>query len=65
MVSDAINGFSINHHFSKHNKVGNVFPYFGITINEWVARLLRERDFMISKIHHECFFVWFFMISVA
>lgn len=51
MIRDSINGFGIDHNFSENNQIGNVFPHFGVPVNDWVARLLSERNFMIPKIN--------------
>jgi len=50
MIRDSIDCFGINHNFSENNQIGNIFPYFRVSVNDWIARLLSERNFMISKI---------------
>lgn len=64
MIGDTINGFGINHHLSENNQIGNVFSDFGIPVNDWVTRLLIERNIMIPEIDDESLLIGLFMVSM-
>ena len=65
VIGDSINGFCINNYLSKYNKVGNIFPHFGISVNDRIARLLNERDAMKPEVNHKSLLIGLFMVSMS
>ena len=64
VIRNSINRFGIHHNLSEYNKIGNVFSDFGIPVNDWIARLLSERNIVIPEIDNKSLLIGLLMVSM-